>query len=322
MIFNILLGNHDLTPDNLGGLSKLTQYMEMVLGQCGHEVVVSLQDMRADGINLIFENFLHEKFRSDITALKQAHDLKIGVIATELIVDGKMPYARSGFSRPENIIEERTRQCALMLEKLDFVWCFLKRTVDSYSTIAKICHFFPIGSIAEQAPDYLKSPKDIDVVFFGKATPFRSQIIEAIRQLGINIFAFGAGFPSGHIDEYLLGNILRRTKVGLSLSFEKYDGPEQGVDPRFASCFRVKQMLDSGVCIVSETMPFDNPYAPYMVSCAPDQIAAQVQQLLTNGQWDTLGREFAQKFKTEMSASALCRPVIDATLKAMNACKF
>ncbi len=317
MLFNIYLGNHKITADNLGGMAKLAEYMEWVLSKSGHEVLISLHEFNGDGINLVFEHFTDESISDGIISIKRKHGVKIGIIATELIVGKRIPYARSGLTASEQESSNRVRLFDQMARELDFVWCFLQRTAVDYANKSKICHFFPVGSIKDQVPAYLSPPRNIDVFFFGRKTPFRAAIIESIEKLGISVVSFGLGFSNGMLDEFWLKNILLRTKIGLSLSFEKYHGSKHGVDPRFASCLRVKQMLDSGVCVVSETIPLDNPYAPYMVSCPPEKIAAQVKELLTSGQWESTGRTFSEKFQTDMSAVDLCRPIIDSTIQAL-----
>ncbi|HUD25736.1 MAG TPA: hypothetical protein VMQ45_08630, partial [Burkholderiaceae bacterium] len=87
-----------------------------------------------------------------------------------------------------------------------------------------------------------------------------------------------------------------------------------GIDPRFASCMRITEMLERETCIVSEEIPLDNPYRDFMRSDQPERVASTCKELLSGDGWRQAGELGAAKFRTSMNVVDVCKPVIDDTL--------
>lgn len=175
MWFNIAMNNHG-PIEAYETLCPLIDYVRGTLSKCGHSVTVGHDKLFPDAINLYFENFPDEAIASKVLDFKYANSLKIGVIATELMVGGSIPYAKhgmlySGNADKEQIIRNRMAGFRKIAQGVDFVWCLLERTAIEYFPVNPICEFFPVGHIAQVPPELRRSPKDIDVVFFGARTP-------------------------------------------------------------------------------------------------------------------------------------------------------
>ena len=111
--------------------------------------------------------------------------------------------------------------------------------------------------------------------------------------------------------------MLDRAKIGLNLTLHGLEDDEIGVDPRFASCQRVTDMLSRDICVVSEEIPFDNPYAEFMVSSQVEALADHCRKILAGGTWREDGASSAAEFHAAMDVQKVCRPVIERTLAAL-----
>ena len=88
-----------------------------------------------------------------------------------------------------------------------------------------------------------------------------------LAQKGMNVVAVGQGFQGDWIPPAIVESLLDRAKIGLNLTLHGLEDAETlGVDPRFASCQRIIEMLSRQLCVVSEEIPLDNPYSEFMVS--------------------------------------------------------
>jgi|SRR6266481_2343913 len=92
MWFNIFLGNHGHSTENIGSLRPVVKYLRWALHHCGHETTVSQFDLVKDAINLIFEFAPSLEWSQEFIRIKKANGLRVGLVATELIVDGAFPY--------------------------------------------------------------------------------------------------------------------------------------------------------------------------------------------------------------------------------------
>ena len=119
------------------------------------------------------------------------------------------------------------------------------------------------------------------------------------------------------LPQCLLSSLLDRAKIGLNLTLSARNETPDGVDPRFASCLRITEMLDRNICVVSEEIPLDNPYADYMVTTPLERLASTCKELLDSGRWREAGRSSAAAFRRKMDVTRVCGPVIERTLRAL-----
>ena len=130
-------------------------------------------------------------------------------------------------------------------------------------------------------------------------------------------FCIGSGFNLGYIPHMLLSSYLDRTKICLNLTLHSQDDSQCNVDPRFVSCMRVKELFDRNICVVSEEIPFDNPYKNYMVSADVDSLGKVLQEILAEDKWQSLGASLAKGFVNDMDVLNLCNPIIQRTIHSL-----
>jgi hypothetical protein len=319
MWFNFIMKNHGATASG-EYLAPLTDYMRAALGRCGHETTLVLDQIYPGAINVFFEYFPDPAFIDRVLELRRSAGLKIGVIATELMVDGTIPYGKHGMAwdgDKEEFFRGRVNGFERFARGVDFVWSWLQRTAHEYRDTARVSRYFPVGHTAATAPGLNRSPKDIDVLFFGSRTPHRTAVLESFRAQGLQVTCIGRGFPVGYLSKCYLGSLMDRARIGLNLNLHAEDDTVGGIDPRFASCMRITEMLQKEMCIVSEAIPLDNPYAGFMCSEPPEKLAATCRELLAQDGWRQAGELAAARFRAQMDVVDLCRPVIDETLSVI-----
>ncbi|OAN50676.1 hypothetical protein A6A04_17780 [Paramagnetospirillum marisnigri] len=320
MWFNILTHNHH-DMETIESLAPVLDHLRRTLSLCGHEVSVVHDQVYPDAINLYLEHFpkgagFAERFR----ALRRQHGVKIGVIATELMIGGAIPYGRFGITHPDpSYIPDRVAGFNAVAQEVDFLWCLLERTAKEYRNRAAVTEFFPLGYVgSEGVLEARRSPRDLPAVFFGKLTPHRGRTLHSIIAAGVKVVAVGHGFPMGWQSSSLTTSLQDRACIGLNLTFHSAEDSKGKVDPRFASCLRIVDMLSRGTLVVSEEIPFDNPYRPFMVNASVEDLPEVCRSIITEGNWGELAAENSARFRTEMDVRALCGPVIERTLAALD----
>lgn len=134
---------------------------------------------------------------------------------------------------------------------------------------------------------------------------------------GVKVVAAGRGFPMGWQAAPLTESLLDRACIGLNLTLHSREEASDGIDPRFVSCFRVMEMLSRRVLVVSEEIPLDNPYGPYMVSAPPSDLPARCKSLIDSGEWRTLAAGKAAAFRSQMDVRTICAPVVARTVAGL-----
>jgi hypothetical protein len=321
MLFNILTVNHG-DSDAITRLAPLINYLRYTLARCGHEVIVANQALHKRAVNVFLAYFPDREPVENLVALKSSQGLAMGVVATELIVDGTIPYAQHGLIYSEAdrdaVTQRRIENLNRLAPSLDFIWCFLDRTTAEYRDRCPIVETFPVGHVYRFPDELRKSPRDIDVLFFGTATPHRLQVLDAIKKNGISPMTVGRGFGRGYASVSELDSLLDRAKIGLNLTLHSATESDK-IDPRFASCHRVPEMLEHDVCIVSEPIPLDNHYGNYMISAEPGHIARTCRELLVSGEWQRVSSANTGSFRRDMDVLRICKPVVDKTVHVLRA---
>ena len=317
MWFNILTENHGRV-ETLEPLAPLIRYMREAIGACGHDVTIVHDQVYPDAVNLFLEQFVTRDYAKGFTELR-SRGIAIGVVATELMVGGKIPYERYGVSfggkRNEEKARLRVERFEAAVDAADFLWSILERNHLEYKDRVRVAEFFPVGSTREIPLAERRSPKDIDVVFFGRATPHRAAVLNALAGTGLTLVIAGRGTPGGWLPSFMVESLLDRAKIGLNLNLHGLSESADGIDPRFASAMRIKEMLERGVCIVSEEIPLCNPYADLMISAPAEEIATTCRRVIRSGEWESFGAQAMQRFRREMKAADICAPVIGRTLQ-------
>ena len=95
-----------------------------------------------------------------------------------------------------------------------------KNAVPMYAQHESACIYWPLASNSDV---FKASPKKkYDVVFVGSNYGYRGQVIDKIKKSGINITAFGPGFPSGMLTAEQSAEVFSQSKIILGMGFISY----------------------------------------------------------------------------------------------------
>ena len=316
MDFNICLAN--LHPNDRGSetLGVLLNYTMRSISINGHNITLSSETFDNSAINLIFESFNPET-ASLILKLKKRNNLKIGVIATELMTLEGFPYGSDGIYVGDGFakidyLTDRFNGFSAMLDGVDFLWCFLERTARIFQARINSSYHYPFGFVEPYLPiKYRRCKKDIDVLFFGTATRHRIEVIENLTKSSINVVTTGRGWPTSYMPGIGLTSLLDRSKIGLNLTLTRPRSSDY--DPRFVSCARITEMFNHDLLVVSEEIPYDNPYKEYMICTSLDTLADCIKGLLKD--YDSnLGTILGAEFRLNYRAEDICKSAINSTL--------
>ncbi len=311
MNFNILTHNH-------GGahlsVEILFQHIRDTLSLCGHEVSIATNRMTGDSLNLYLEYFPEKQdYASVFRKIRQDTGYRIGVITTEVVRNGEIPYAHL----MTGDVSRRLMNMELVAREVDFVWSLSEGTARDYESKTAISEFFPYGCTGLVDAERRRSRKDIDVFFFGGHTEHRERILQSLLDAGIKVVAVGDGFPGGSLPKYMIDSFMDRSKIGLNLTMlPKPQRPDES-DPRFISATRVVRMLERELLVVSETIPGENPYRDYMISGEVEDLTAICKNIIDQGLWVEEGRARARRFQEQMDVRRICAPAIDRTLRRL-----
>lgn len=306
MWFNILIENHQKAER---AVAQNVRYLRAALWACGHEVTIVQDQVHPDAVNLFLEGFSGRDYAADFIRLRD-QGASIGVVAPELLLRESID--SNGLSKARLESFER------VLGSIGFLWSFLPRVAARYGHLCAISEIFPVGFVESVPASERRAPKDLDVVFFGAATPHRLSVLEGLSSAGINVFAVGEGMPGAWVPDFMVESLLDRAKIALNLTAHGAGSVPMGIDTRAPSAQKIRKMLERGACVVSEEIPLDNPYQGMMVSAPATQLADVCHRLIREGSWRDAGRAAEEQFRSTMSARELCTPVIERTLRALS----
>lgn len=328
MLFNIWTQNFGSLAA-VDSAAPIINYLKKTLSACGHDVTVEFDKLHSNAINLMFEDFIHEGLCQVISNIRREKGYRFGIIATELMQKEGIPYARHGISYGvsdnrdmvsdnRDMITRRLDGFAEVVKSVDFVWSFLPRTAHYLSEKIAISKWLPVGHTDNIAAELIRSPKNIDIFFFGKLTPHRKSVIDSLVDSGLKVAAVGQGFPhSGYVPFPLLGSLIERSKIALNLTLHAAEDSIGETDPRFVSCMRVLEYFKRNILVVSEDIPLDNPYKDFMISAPIGEMSTLCKYVLEEGCWKELGQQNSKNFRKAMDVREICLPVIEQTLVEM-----
>lgn len=95
-----------------------------------------------------------------------------------------------------------------------------KQAVSMYQSKGFPCMYWPLASSGEMFKP--SEDKSFDVVFVGSNYGYRSHIIKALLEAGINVKAFGPGFESGMLSAVDMSEVFGKAKIILGMGFISY----------------------------------------------------------------------------------------------------
>jgi hypothetical protein len=291
VLFNLFLGNH--RAGGLKGMADLILPIFHGLADLGHEVIGYGLNMRpAPAVNLLFEFFPDDAFVDELLRMKaeQGEKFIFGVVCTEDVEDSLV------MEQPE--FPRRRANLMRILPAADFVWTLLPQ-VATYDAIAGS----PKTALIEYGfSERFLSPRlipdverrDVDVLMYGNATPYRMPVVEELRRRGFACFVTDRqAFP-----DFAATDLVSRSKIVLDL--------RRGPGVRFPSPTRICKALHAGALVVAEHLG-DSAIASlygYTVACAYDELVERCTQVIRSGLAAQLGLAALAKYRAEATMAA------------------
>jgi len=291
MLFNFYLGNHDA-----GGLKAMPDLLMPIyhgLAEAGHRVIgYGSALMPLPAVNVLVEFFPDESFVDQLvkTKARVGDKFVFGVICTEDIEDKLVMEDPMWPGRQRNMLR--------LLSAADFIWTLLPQ-VSAYEAIAgrgnaALLEYGFSERFLNPRLVTQSDLRDIDVIMYGAATPYRAPIVDELERRGFNCFT-----TARHVwPEFVTTDALSRSKVVLDL--------RRGLAVRFPSPTRVCKAVHGGATVVAERLApsaLDGLYA-YTVPCGYAELVDRCDEIIRSGRYVESGLATLSKFRAETS---MCR---------------
>ena len=302
--FNYCVANHPLK--SVLKLEDLVRNLQAPLVELGQSVGLSYQDISLQGVNIFFEYF--ENAAVDLFNKFTQKGIPYGIICTERVLGETL----NGYSKdnpgdwlvtPEQDPEgkgltwlDRYRNFLEVAKKAQFIWCIYRDSVPALQQLLghDRVHYLPLGysSQLSDGPVHRSSRREFDLFFVGKTTPYRSQILEKLKQAGLTV-----SHQEGYLPAYIRSSVLARSKISLSLKM----APDWAVP----SPNRIAYLLSNEACVVAEKMDYVLETDNYIELVESDELIQHCVSLIESGDWETLGTKNAQRFREELNMTTL-----------------
>ena len=145
----------------------------------------------------------------DPSALKQIKDA--GTVVINIAMDDKLPV----HWKKDN--KERLAGAIGLGSSVDLTLNTFKQASSLYNNEGYPCIYWPLASNGSVFSP--RKEKKYDVVFVGSNYGYRGKVIQQLRNAGINVSAFGPGFPSGMLSAEQSSEVFGSAKIVLGMGF-------------------------------------------------------------------------------------------------------
>jgi len=164
----------------------------------------------ADSIDLVIGQMWSNIINPDVLfAIREA-----GTIVVNIAMDDKLPIHWKSDSNGRLAGAIGLGQC------VDLTLNTFKQAVPMYAQHNAPCIYWPLASNGDVFKP--QEEKEYDVVFIGSNYGYRSKVIEQIKRAGINVSAFGPGFPSGMVSAQDSADIFGKARIVLGMGYISY----------------------------------------------------------------------------------------------------
>jgi hypothetical protein len=282
MIFNFVMLNQPALA-----LKSLTDVLLPVfrgLEAGGHHVIGYGLDMQpAPVINVLVEFFPDDAFTDTFLRLR---GFRFGIFCpTEIMDDVAMQTAQYP-RRRDNLLR--------LLKAAEFAWTPLPQV----EVLAAHCppgrtrriDYGYVENERSHLPVLEAAHRDIDVLIYGRETPYRAAILDDLRRRGLHSIASRAGIT---LPGYLAGDLIRRAKLVLDVR----DDADRG----HTSPVSVARALHSGTAVVSERSADAAPIFRYVERVETAGLVGRCEEMVRSGGFVEIGRAAQARFRAETS---------------------
>jgi hypothetical protein len=306
MEFKIVYGNHGKDPFHVMDTLLL---IKLSLEALGHKA--DLEELMTPGkTNILMECFSYDF----IEALKEVHETpgtEFIIVATEFVTGETF----NDFSATENngarethydvpyYWKKRFRTFLLAQQRARAVWHLADSQVAPFrqATQRPNVHYLPHGHVEGFARIRNKPAehKDIDAIFTGTLTRYRSEVFSQLERHGLKVLATK---PLNIIQRE---DLIARSRLGLNV--------RQTPHWRYPSNSRYHYHLSNESLLVSEPCEIRCDLSPYVIEAEADQLAEACHAMLEGHRWLHEARDRAEQFRAEMPMERLMANLLEQT---------
>jgi hypothetical protein len=186
----------------------------------------------------------------------------------------------------------RYRNFVKLSRLADAIWCLSEHQIEPYrgATGSKNVYQVEFGFV-EGMPiiDHRSNEeKDIDFLFTGSLTPYRSGILKALTRRGFHTVAIGATTPG-----FIRNDFIARSKICLNL--------KQSEGWEYPSTIRFHYHLMNRSLLVTERTRFASEISDYVLSCDPAELLGFCEKLHAEGRYNERAAELHEKYRSGAS---------------------
>lgn len=305
MEFKLVYGNHGRDPFHIMDTLLL---IKLSLESLGYKA--DLEERMTPGkTNILLECFTFD-FVEAMKDVKMASGTEFIIIGTEFLT-GK---TFNNFDTDEertldshydipDYWRKRFRTFLAAQEHARALWHLADSQVDAFkaATGHSNVHYLPHGYVEGFARVRHKpaAHKDIDAIFTGTLTRHRSDLIQELKQRGLNAIATK---PLNFVQRE---DLIARAKIGLNL--------KQTSSWLYPSNSRYHYHLSNNSLLVSEDCPVTCDLSPYILTAPVEKFADLCCEAIAAGNWETQAEQNKERFMSEQPMTRLMRELLDKT---------
>jgi hypothetical protein len=186
----------------------------------------------------------------------------------------------------------RYRNFVKLSRLADAIWCLSEHQIEPYRMATgggNVLHLefgFVEGmpTIAHRS----NAEKDIDFLFTGSVTPYRSRILEALSRRGFRVVTIGPTTPG-----FIRNEFIARSRICLNL--------RQSEGWEYPSVNRFHYHLMHHSLLVTERTRFACEVSDYVLGCDPEEILSFCEKVHAEGHYNERAAELYEKYRSETS---------------------
>lgn len=180
-------------------------------------------------------------------------------------------------------------------QSVDLTLNTFKQAIPMYAQHKAACIYWPLASNGDVFKP--QNEKIYDVVFIGSNYGYRGKVIKKLQSAGINIAAFGPGFPSGMVSAQDSADIFGKAKIVLGMGFISYSRKLATLKLRDFDALFTGAMYITSCNPDLEEILHENEHVAYYDST--DELISKIKYYLANDQKRIEIAEQAMKIANE-----------------------
>lgn len=303
MIFNFCIGNHvaSTAPHHIADMVRLVKFG---IESNGHDVLINYHLIsRKNVVNIVLDN-IDEAFFLKLQDLIHQGGCFI-LIGTEYVGDNTFnDFLKDGeYGNAENWAS-RYNYCRQAIQMSTACWITADWQVSEYKKAFDFDNviYMPFGYHKGFERIVHKKEKDIDIIFTGASTPYRTEVLQTLAGQGLTVYSESVKIP-----DYLREELLGRAKLAVNIrQSENFPYPSGG---RF-----LYHIINASPLLTEQALqPCD--LDSYVLHAQPGEHFINKAIELVNSDLAPIAEENRERLKRERPLDVLFAELLEKTFK-------